>query len=61
MRLNLYYVRDLDDLKDAIEYTEELDYEYKVLVYEPNMEIHICKISHDNLILINVEEVEKLL
>ncbi|WMM23799.1 hypothetical protein RBU61_12800 [Tissierella sp. MB52-C2] len=60
VRLNLYYVRDLDDLKDAIEYTEELDYEYKVLVYEPNMDIYIHEINHDNLILIKVEEVEKL-
>lgn len=61
VRMNLYYVKDLDDLKDAIEYTEELDHEYKVLVYELNMEIHISKISHDNLISIDVGEVEKLL
>ena len=51
MRFNLYYVSDLDDLKDSIEYIEELDSEYKVLVYESNMEMHIRKISHDNFYL----------
>ncbi len=61
VRLNLYYVSDLDDLKDSVEYTEELDFEYKVLVYESNMEKRIREISHDNLILINVEEVERLI
>lgn len=61
IRLNLYYIQNIADLYEAFKYTEKLEQEYKVLVYEYDMEAHLCKCNHDNVILIRVEDVKKFL